>query len=256
MSRLRAYWVTHAAAGCGVTPRTWTRAAGHLQHEQHVQPLQKHGVDREEVHRQHALGLCPEELPPGQRRPLGRRFDAGPVEDGPYGAGPELVAQPGQLTVDATVAPGRVLPSQPHYQRPKLGRHSWATAAVRVAPAASDQILMPAQQRLGPDEQPVPAPTRQPPGESGQHGPVGPVHPRPGHLTPQHLDLVAQHEQLGILRGRTPRQQRKPPQCLAEQQVQQSQGHAAIMWPDGLPGRTRSSAPTIDFLAPTRRRGG
>jgi hypothetical protein len=64
---------------------------------------------------------------------------------------PALVAQPAQLaqlTVDATVAPGRVLPGQPHHQRPKLGRHSRATAPVRVPPAASDQIAMPAQQRL------------------------------------------------------------------------------------------------------------
>ena len=63
-------------------------AGGDLDHEQHVQPLQEHGVHGEEVHGQHALGLCPEELPPGQRRPLGRRFDTGPVENSPDGAGP------------------------------------------------------------------------------------------------------------------------------------------------------------------------
>jgi hypothetical protein len=33
---------------------------------------------------------------------------------------------------------------------------------------------------------------------------------------------VAQDEQFGILGCRTPRQQRKPPQHLAEQQIQQS----------------------------------
>src|SRR6266511_3675981 len=50
---------------------------------------------------------------------------------------------------------------------------------------------------------------------------------------------------------RTPRQQRKPPQHLAEQQIEQSKGHAPIIaarWP---PRRTRSSAPTTEFLAPT-----
>ena len=57
-----------------------------------------------QVHRQHALGLGAAEPPPGQRRPLGRRFDARPVEDGPYRAGPDPEAQAAQLTVDATVA--------------------------------------------------------------------------------------------------------------------------------------------------------
>jgi hypothetical protein len=41
-------------------------AGGDLDHEQHVQPLQEHGVHGEEVHRQHTLGLGVEELPPGQ----------------------------------------------------------------------------------------------------------------------------------------------------------------------------------------------
>jgi hypothetical protein len=37
---------------------------------------------------------------------------------------------------------------------------------------------------------------------------------------------VAQHQQLGVLGGRTSRQQHKPPQHLAEQQVEQSKSHA------------------------------
>jgi hypothetical protein len=179
------------------------------------------------------------------------RFDAGPVKDGPYRAGPDPEAQAAQRTVDATVAPDRVLPGQPHHQRPKLGRHSRATTPVPVAPAASDQILMPAQQRLRLDEQPVPARAVQQSGESGQDGPVGPVEPRSGHLTTQHRDLMAQHQQFDVLRSRAPRQQRQPPQHLAYQQIKQSEGQTPIIvarWPLR---RTRSSAPTMHFLAPT-----
>jgi hypothetical protein len=40
---------------------------------------------------------------------------------------------------------------------------------------------------------------------------------------------VAQHQQLGILCRRAPHQQGKPPQHLAEQQIEQSQGHAPII---------------------------
>jgi hypothetical protein len=60
---------------------------------------------------------------------------------------------------------------------------------------------MPAQQRFGPDEQPVPARAGQQPGQASQQGSVSPVHLRPGHLAAQYGDLVAQHEQLGVLGG-------------------------------------------------------
>jgi len=145
MSRLRACWVTHAPAGCGVTrargPGGWplrSRTAPTAGCRNTVSTVKQ-------VHCRHAVGLGGEELPPGQRRPLGRRFDAGPLQDGPDRAGPNPEAQAAQLSVDATVAPGRVLLGQPHHQRPTFARHRRAAAPVRVPPAASDQILMPAQ---------------------------------------------------------------------------------------------------------------
>ena len=49
------------------------------------------------------------------------------------------------FTVDATVAPGRVLPGQPQHQRPDLCRYGGAATPVRIAPAAPDQLPMPAQ---------------------------------------------------------------------------------------------------------------
>jgi hypothetical protein len=88
---------------------------------------------------------------------------------------------------------------------------------------------MPPQQRRRPHEQAPPDRAGQQPCKPGQHRPVGPVNPRPGHLAPQHRDLVAQHEQLGILGYRAPRQQRKPPQHLAEQQIEQSKSPAPII---------------------------
>ena len=77
-----------------------------------------------------------------------------------------------------------------------------------------------------------------------------PVDPRLGHLTSQHRDLVAQHEQFGVLGRCTSREQCKPPHHLAEHQIEQSQGHAPFIAARGLLRRTRSSAPTTDFLAP------
>src|SRR5512133_455330 len=93
-------------------PKHVDLAAGHLQHEQHVQPLQEHGVHGEEVHRQHAVGLCPEELPPGQRRPLGHRFDAGPVKDGPDGAGCDPEAQAASQAAVGSLTPQHLAQQQ------------------------------------------------------------------------------------------------------------------------------------------------
>jgi hypothetical protein len=81
---------------------------------------------------------------------------------------------------------------------------------------------MPTQERRRLHEHTPPSQTRQQPGESGQHRPIGPIEPRPGYLASQHHHLVAEHEQLNVFGRRTPRQQRKPPQHLAEQQVEQS----------------------------------
>ena len=99
-----------------------------------------------QVHRQDTLGLGPEELPPGDRRPLRCRVDTGAVQDGPDGAGPNRVPEPAQRTVDAAVAPGRVLPGQPQHQRAELRRHGRPATLVRVDPTAPNQVAMPAQQ--------------------------------------------------------------------------------------------------------------
>jgi hypothetical protein len=88
---------------------------------------------------------------------------------------------------------------------------------------------MPTQQRRWLHEHAAPDWARQQPHQSGQQRAVGPVEPRPGHLALQHRHLVAQHQQLSVLRRRAPRQQCKPPYRLAEQQIEQSKSHVPII---------------------------
>jgi hypothetical protein len=57
---------------------------------------------------------------------------------------------------------------------------------------------------------------------SSQHRAVGPVDPGSGYLAAEHRDLVPQHQQLRVLGRRAPRQQRKPSQQLAEDEIEQS----------------------------------
>ena len=69
----------------------------------------------------------------------------------------------------------------------------------------------------------------QPPHESGEHGPVRPVHARTWVGAAQHGDLVAQHEELNILGGGCAADQQDQPEHLQEDQVQQPQRHVGIM---------------------------
>ncbi len=57
-------------------------ASSDLDHEQHIQPFEEHGVHGEEVHRQHTLGLRPEELPPGDCRPRRCRINPSTSQGG------------------------------------------------------------------------------------------------------------------------------------------------------------------------------
>src|SRR6266496_1995450 len=106
-------------------PSTWTRRVATSITNSTYSRLSNTVSTVQEVHRQHTLGLGPEELPPGERRPLGRRSNPGAPQDGPHRAGPDpaLVPQSAQLAVDAAIPPGRVLPGQPQHQRADLGRH-------------------------------------------------------------------------------------------------------------------------------------
>jgi hypothetical protein len=126
-------------------------AGSKLDHEQHIQALQQDGVDVKEGAGQDSLGLRGQELPPSQPGAAGCRVDAGPLENQPHRAWRDLVPKPSQFSVDAAVAPGRVLGCQPQDQAPQLRWDRRPTGwAVRFGPVASDQVPMPAQYELPP----------------------------------------------------------------------------------------------------------
>jgi hypothetical protein len=138
-----------------------------------------------QVDGQHTVGLGPQELPPGDRRPRRCGINTGAVQDGPHRAGsdPVPVAKPAQLAVDAAVPQvGFSLAS--HTARADLLRDPRTARPAWVAPTAPD---------------PVPAWAPQQPRQSSQDRSVGPVEPWPGDLPPQHRDLVPEHRQRSIL---------------------------------------------------------
>jgi hypothetical protein len=197
-------------------------AGGQLDDEQNVQAAQQHGLDVGEVAGQDALGLGGQELRPALPGSLWGRVDAGPAQDQPDRGGCDPVAEPDQLAVDPPVTPAGVVRGHPQHQLPdgRAGRRP--PAAPGDAPAAADQVAMPAQHRLRAHEQPRPAPGGNQPAQRRLQRPIGPRRPRPGDLPTQHRQLMTQQEDFGRLRAVAAGEQPQPAHHRPDNQVQQS----------------------------------
>jgi hypothetical protein len=97
--------------------------------------------------------------------------------------------------------------------------------------AASHQVTVPSEDRVGPDQQPqtVQAGSGQLVQKRGQPCPVGWVKPDPlsVELTLQHGELVAEGENLGVLVPVAAGQQPQECQRVGDAEVRQSQQHEA-----------------------------
>src|SRR4029078_8678880 len=77
----------------------------------------------------------------------------------------------------------------------------WPSGPVGVGPSSANETAMPAQDRVRGDQAMAPQCAWQPLDEGGEHGPVRPVHAWSWVGAAQDGDLVAQHEELDVLRG-------------------------------------------------------
>ena len=118
-----------------------------------------------------------------------------------------------------------VLGGEPLDERGDLSADRWPSDPVRIGPLPCDQAAMPPQDGAGRDQTVHPQPPRQEPDQRGEDCAVGPVQPGPRMGAAQHGDLVPQHEQLGILRGRCPTEQDQPAAQPDEDDVEQAEGH-------------------------------
>jgi hypothetical protein len=132
-----------------------------------------------------ACCLLAQELAPAQARSSWGGVDPVAAQDVPDRARGEREAEPGQFAVDALVAPARILRRQPEHELARLRDHR--RPALRVsgeAPAAADELAMPAQKRRRLDEQRTHA--RQRPAECCQEDAVSRPQLRPCDLTAEH----------------------------------------------------------------------
>jgi hypothetical protein len=95
--------------------------------------------------------------------------------------------------------------------------------------AASNQVTVPPQDRVGPHQQPqtVQAGSGELVQQRGQPGPIGWVEPDPlpAELAVQYRELVAQREDLRVLVPVAARQQPQQRERVGDAQVRQSQQH-------------------------------
>jgi hypothetical protein len=172
------------------------------------------------------VGLGSEELLPGRSSSPRCGVDAGLVQDLPYRAGGDLVAEADQFTVDPAMTPRRVLRGQAQHQVTDLRRDRWpAGFGVRVGPVPGDQLAVPAQHRRRGDEEDRPACAGQQPRQGRQHDPVGRLDLGTVYLSAEHRDLVAQDQQFDVLGAVIAGQLGQHLQHLAQQQVHQRCAH-------------------------------
>jgi hypothetical protein len=174
-----------------------------LDGEEHIEPLEEHGVHAEEVRGQDALSLGPEELGPGRASTRGagprpwrrstRRTDVAPTRM------PSLA----ELALDTHTAPAAVLPAQAHDQLDQLPAHGWAARASLASPRsplAPSGFSVPTEQRPGRDEEGSPPFPRKEPAEGGQEGAVdGAVPDSAMELALKNTHLVAEDNKLDVL---------------------------------------------------------
>ena len=178
-------------------------AGGVLGDEQHVEPVQQHRVDAEEVGGEDAVCLGGEDLSPGGAAAARCGVDAGSLQDRAHGAGRKLVAEPGEFAVDPPVAPGWVLRGQAQDQRAQLGccGVAFGAAVSGLSPASDHQVSVPPHDRAGGDDSMQAASLEQQPGQRCEDCSVGPGQSRPTDLAAEHGDLAPEHQDLRVLRA-------------------------------------------------------
>jgi hypothetical protein len=100
-----------------------------------------------------------------------------------------------------------------------MGKRRPAGVAVRVGPGAGHEPPMPAQQRLGLDEEARPAGPGQDAADGGEQGAVGGLEPESWRLAAQDRELVAQHKDLEILGGVAAGERREQLDAAAQREV-------------------------------------
>ena len=135
------------------------------------------------------------------------------------------VPQAQQLTLDAPVAPTRVLPRQLLHKSADLDRDWRTSGRVWVGPFLLDRAPVPGQQGAQGHHLVQAQVPGQQPGQGGEHCTVSPVWPQPGQMPAQYPDLVPQHKDLRVFGGVTARQEDLPAEQPNHEEIDKADEH-------------------------------
>lgn len=197
MARLRACWVTQAESGF---PRMCTRRGPELDGERHVQGAEEGRLHGKEVKGQDPPCLGSEELAPRGPAAPGSRPETGAPKDRPDRGRPDADAEHSELPLDPDASPPGVLPAEPQDKLSDLGvDRRPALTAPTIGPLAPHELPVPANKRLGGDqERGPPIPGKKVPGGGEEHLVDASKPWQPLGLPPEHDQLVAQHHVLHL----------------------------------------------------------
>ena len=187
----------------------------------------------------HARRLRPQKGTPGRVAPPWRRLQTSFEQHLPHRGRGHRDAQALELADDTSVSPMRVLAAEPQdqgayrrFERRPTGR------PLRVRPAASDQLTMPAQQRRRLDREARPGGPRQCTAQRCQQPPIGPRQLRLPSLPTQHRELMAQRQNLKLLRATRPPQQPNEREQVPHREIHERPKQAALPRPRQQEHRT------------------
>jgi hypothetical protein len=140
-----------------------------LDEEKNVEPVQEHGLHREEVAGQQGLGLGSEELSPARAHPPRRRLDLVTLQDLPDTRGRERYAHLDKLTLNPSVSPGRVLACEANDQRHSACGHPRPTRWSWIGPSSTHEFSVPSKQCPWLYEEPGSASCWKQPAQAGEN---------------------------------------------------------------------------------------
>jgi hypothetical protein len=197
---------------------------------------------------EHAVRLGAQELRPAGADPSRGRPEPRAAQHGRDRGGRDADPQLQQLTLDAHIAPARVLPRQPPDQAARLGRKRWATGpATAAAPASLKHCPVPAAKRSRADRKAGPPLGREQPAHRSEQGPVDGRVPRPLPTAPEDRQLVAQHDDLKLPLTTTTGEHAHE---AAQKSIQQTRQHDAQSEHARPRPPTRPSRPESNFFTP------
>jgi hypothetical protein len=146
-------------------------------------------------------------------------------------------AEPTQLADDALITPTRILTSQTQHQLTDLAGDRRSTNSARIGPAPRHEPAVPAKQRCRRDDKRPPARPRQQPTCRGKKESIGRPQLKSSHLTAQHRQLVAEHDDLQLLERVRSKTQRHKLQDASKHDVAERTEQRAAPLGDGTGAR-------------------